>query len=84
MTKRKRPPVQVRGGRRRRLSPYKRLEQELRDTRNALMGAATSYTETLQALVDLVDYFDHPRPGWTAKDVLRLAEIRKAAVLYFL
>lgn len=78
MTKRKRPPVQVRGLRWK-ISPYKRLEAELANARDALGTAATNYTEALQALVDLLDYYDHPRAGWTHADSRAIERIRKIA-----
>ena len=62
------------------LSPYGRLENELLNTRVALKQAATAYTDALQALTDLLGYWDRPdRSGWTHSDTLALARIRKIA-----
>lgn len=65
--------------RRKKISPYRRLEAELANCRDALGTAATSYTEALQALIDLLDYYDHPRSGWTRADSLVIERIRKVA-----
>lgn len=77
MTKRKSRKARIRGCPK--LSPYGRLENELKNARDALGIAATKYTETLQALLDLLDYYDHPRAGWTHADTLAIERIRKAA-----
>lgn len=80
MTKRKFPPVQVRGRRRKMISPYRRVEQELADCRNALVIAAEHYTEAVQALNDLFVYYDAGVPsGWTRADSLAIERIRKIA-----
>jgi len=72
--------------RRPRQNPYARLAQELRDTRHALTGAVTTYTTTLQALMDLLAIHDRVlgdcgllRNYLTPADVVRLAEIRRLA-----
>jgi hypothetical protein len=79
MTKRRTPRAQVRG-RRPKTSPYKRLEQELANCRNALGTAATNYTDALQALMDLLGYYDRPgRSDWTHADSLLIERIRKIA-----
>src|SRR6266849_5351722 len=44
----------------RRPNAYRRLEAELANARDALGTAATKYTETLQALIDLLGYYDRP------------------------
>jgi len=81
MTRRKSPPVQVKARRGiRRPNAYRRLEDELQNTRHALEQAATAYTDALQALTDLLGYWDRPdRSGWTHSDTLALARIRKIA-----
>jgi len=65
----------------RRPNAYRRLEAELANARDALGTAATKYTETLQALIDLLGYYDRPdgRGNWTHADTLALERIRKAA-----
>ena len=63
------------------LHPYRRLESTLKDTRHALVMAAEAYTETLQALGDLLVYWEEKdsRSGWTAGDIAALERIRKIA-----
>ncbi len=79
MTKRKTPPIQVRG-RRPKISAYRRLERELANVRDALGTAATHYTEALQALNDLFAHYDRGIPsGWTHADSLAIERIRKIA-----
>jgi hypothetical protein len=78
VTARKHPPVQVRG-RRAKISPYKRLEDELANTRDALTSAATNYTDALQALTDLLVFYDHPPASWTHADAVKIARIRATA-----
>lgn len=68
-----------RRGRLRKSSPYKRLEQELANARDALRIAATSYTEALQALIDLLAYYDRNRSNWTHADTLAIERIRAIA-----
>lgn len=63
-----------------RLSPYRRLEMELANAREALSDACYEYTKVLAGLTQLLVFFDriqHAEFGWTAADVLRIAEIRK-------
>jgi len=57
MTKRKNPPVQVRG-RRPRISAFKRVETELANTRTALTEAAEKYVTALQALTETIAMLD--------------------------
>lgn len=73
--------------RRNKVSPYRRLELELGFVRAALSDAAAQYARAVQALADLLDYFDgltgHPlakrMDGWTAADVQRIRKIRQIA-----
>lgn len=64
----------------RRLSPYRRLEAELINSRKNLRNAVDQYVLVLQALRDALAFFDRvcgSKTEWTAADVKRLAEIRK-------
>jgi hypothetical protein len=63
-----------------RLSPYKRLENELGYARAALCDAAAQYVRAIQALADLLAIYDRP-PGtpWEVAEVERIAKIRQIA-----
>lgn len=69
-----------------RLSPYKRLERELANSREALTTAATLYTDALQALMDAIAMLDASSFGGgktyrclTPLELTRLEEIRRVA-----
>jgi len=69
-----------------RLSPYKRVEQELANTRDALGTAATNYTDALQALADAIAMLDASSFGGgkmyrclTPIELTRLEQIRRIA-----
>lgn len=64
------------------LSPYRRLQWELEHARHAVVAAADSYTKEHVALIDALAFFDRvaaSKTEWTAADVKRLAELRKLA-----
>lgn len=67
-----------------RLSPYRRLEAQLANAREALSHAVDEYMKMLRGLESALGFIDRLMPqsknageGWNAADVQRLAEIRK-------
>jgi hypothetical protein len=66
-----------------RVSPYRRLEAELRFARGALSDAAAQYSRALQALIDLLEFFDRQTLDrdsiYTDENLVRIAEIREIA-----
>lgn len=64
------------------LSPYRRLQWDLEHARHQVVVAADTYTKEHIALIDALAFFDRvaaSKTEWTASDVKRLAEIRKLA-----
>lgn len=72
--------------RRPKVSPFRRLEEELANARKACVNAVDKYVEAIKGLGDALGYVDRLMPqsknsgdGWTAADVKRLTELRKLA-----
>jgi len=69
--KRKRP---------KRLSPYRRLERELANSREALASAVNEYTKVLAGLMLLLKRYDELLAGkstWTHADAQEMAALRE-------
>jgi hypothetical protein len=68
---------------RKRLSPYRRMEENLAYARRATVNAVNEYIEVRKALTDALAFLDRLQNtkdgGWNYADIKRLAEIRALA-----